>query len=194
MCIFFFAETVINAPIEGSEQDQANEQTSQNAQIQQFKLAEIVDDEEITSGDKLLDNETVLPTNENCNYYEYAEDEQNLMPTSVYQKTCEIVEKTKRIQPSTLGSLASLESVEKLRSVNCRTVLWYVTFVGFMVNYVYRININIAIVEMVSMGKVHASIPSVTNTSKDGLLQTFNSTAIKVDDVSTVVQLCKFCT
>lgn len=30
-----------------------------------------------------------------------------------------------------------------------RTILWYIVFVGFSVNYMIRININIAIVEMI---------------------------------------------
>lgn len=34
--------------------------------------------------------------------------------------------------------------------VKARTVLWYLTFVGFAMNYMIRININIAIVDMIS--------------------------------------------
>lgn len=33
--------------------------------------------------------------------------------------------------------------------VKSRTVLWYYVFVGFAVNYMIRINVNIAIVDMV---------------------------------------------
>ncbi|KAI8123658.1 hypothetical protein FF38_12474 [Lucilia cuprina] len=36
--------------------------------------------------------------------------------------------------------------------VQARTVLWYLTFVGFAVNYMIRINLNITIVEMVVTG------------------------------------------
>lgn len=172
-------------------QGDSNEKTDQNARNEQFKLAERVDDEETKSCDKLLDldNELELPPIENASE---KEDEQNLMPTPVYQKTCEILEKKQRVQTTAYGSLTSLKSIKKIRNVNCRTVLWYVTFVGFMVNYVYRININIAIVEMVSIGKVHTSIPSVANASTEGFSQAFNTTAIKIDDVSSLSKFCTF--
>lgn len=35
------------------------------------------------------------------------------------------------------------------KSINARTVLWHVTFWGFVVNYMVRCNINMAIVSMV---------------------------------------------
>lgn len=35
------------------------------------------------------------------------------------------------------------------KSIKCRTVLWHVTFWGFVVNYMVRCNINMAIVSMV---------------------------------------------
>lgn len=34
--------------------------------------------------------------------------------------------------------------------VRARSVLWYLTFIGFAMNYMIRININIAIVDMIS--------------------------------------------
>lgn len=33
--------------------------------------------------------------------------------------------------------------------IKARTVLWYLTFFGFAVNYIIRINVSIAIVEMI---------------------------------------------
>lgn len=33
--------------------------------------------------------------------------------------------------------------------VTARTVLWYMTFIGFIVNYMIRINLNITIVDMI---------------------------------------------
>lgn len=33
--------------------------------------------------------------------------------------------------------------------VSARTVLWYMTFMGFIVNYMIRINLNITIVDMI---------------------------------------------
>lgn len=51
------------------------------------------------------------------------------------------------------GSVATIKSIDKSNSINCRMVLWYITFFGFMINYMYRININIAIVGMVASRK-----------------------------------------
>lgn len=67
------------------------------------------------------------------------DDEKTPMSKRVYQSTTEPVSKK-------WGS-----------NVNCRTVLYYVAFVGFMVNYMYRVNINIAVVGMVSAKKVTVS-------------------------------------
>lgn len=39
---------------------------------------------------------------------------------------------------------------EESVGIRARTVLWYLTFVGFAMNYMIRININIAIVDMIS--------------------------------------------
>lgn len=39
---------------------------------------------------------------------------------------------------------------EETVGIKARTVLWYLTFVGFAMNYMIRININIAIVDMIS--------------------------------------------
>jgi sugar phosphate permease len=39
---------------------------------------------------------------------------------------------------------------EETVGVKARTVLWYLTFVGFAMNYMIRINVNIAIVDMIS--------------------------------------------
>lgn len=39
---------------------------------------------------------------------------------------------------------------DAIKGVKARSVLWYLTFIGFAVNYMIRININIAIVDMIS--------------------------------------------
>jgi hypothetical protein len=39
---------------------------------------------------------------------------------------------------------------EESVGIKARSVLWYLTFVGFAMNYMIRININIAIVDMIS--------------------------------------------
>jgi hypothetical protein len=41
-------------------------------------------------------------------------------------------------------------SKEEVVGVKARSVLWYLTFIGFAMNYMIRININIAIVDMIS--------------------------------------------
>lgn len=40
---------------------------------------------------------------------------------------------------------------EEIEGIKARTVLWYMTFFGFAVNYVIRINANIAIVDMIDL-------------------------------------------
>lgn len=42
-----------------------------------------------------------------------------------------------------------MEAEEPVGGVKARTVLWYLTFVGFAMNYMIRINVNIAIVDMI---------------------------------------------
>lgn len=42
------------------------------------------------------------------------------------------------------------KEAEGTEGVKARSVLWYLTFVGFAMNYMIRININIAIVAMIS--------------------------------------------
>lgn len=39
---------------------------------------------------------------------------------------------------------------EKIAGVKARSVLWYLTFFGFAMNYMIRINFNIAVVSMIS--------------------------------------------
>lgn len=45
-----------------------------------------------------------------------------------------------------------------------RTILWYLVFVGFSVNYMIRINVNIAIVDMLS-SRYGAMKPATVNSS-----------------------------
>lgn len=39
----------------------------------------------------------------------------------------------------------------EIKGVKSRTVLWYLTFSGFAINYIIRINVPIAIVEMIDL-------------------------------------------
>ncbi|KAH8240341.1 hypothetical protein KR038_004132 [Drosophila bunnanda] len=59
--------------------------------------------------------------------------------------------------------------------VEARTVLWYMTFMGFIVNYMIRINLNITIVDMVAK-KVVPSL--LANATLEG-----NSTALPVEEL-----------
>lgn len=54
---------------------------------------------------------------------------------------------------SAKGSLLTLKSISPKR-IRARTVLWYLVFCGFAVNYMIRITVNIAIVDMISQKKV----------------------------------------
>lgn len=45
-----------------------------------------------------------------------------------------------------------------------RTILWYLVFVGFSVNYMQRCNLNIAIIDMISTETASAKL-SATNLS-----------------------------
>lgn len=44
--------------------------------------------------------------------------------------------------------------------IKARSVLWYLTFIGFAMNYMIRININIAIVDMISPEYKSAAVTS----------------------------------
>lgn len=67
-----------------------------------------------------------------------------------------------------------VESQSKSKSsINARTVLWHVTFWGFVVNYMVRCNINMAIVSMV--------IPRVpTNRSEVRVSECFNHSSVSL--------------
>lgn len=46
---------------------------------------------------------------------------------------------------------------EKTEGIRARTILWYMTFFGFAVNYIIRINASIAIVDMIDVSYKKAS-------------------------------------
>lgn len=69
--------------------------------------------------------------------------------------------------------------VKPKRSINARTVLWHVTFWGFVVNYMARCNINMAIVSMV--------VPrGTTNTSIVKVSECFNHSFVFLPQNSTL--------
>lgn len=113
------------------------------------------------------------------------EDEHSLVSRSlVYPSPGERTPKKVNLISTVTESIASLKSFEKTRTINCRTVLWYMSFVGFMVNYIFRLNVNIAIVEMVSRKKATTTGYS-TSECFHALNATVNSTFGKLDDVCT---------
>lgn len=65
--------------------------------------------------------------------------------------------------------------------VQARTVLWYLVFIGFAVNYMIRINLNITIVEMIAKKPLlavstTAQTPLLTNFTQSTLVKSNNNT------------------
>lgn len=80
------------------------------------------------------------------------------------------------------GSITTIKSCDKTKSINSRTILWYLTFFGFIINYLFRININIAIVGMVAQRKsINQSAVHAVCAAIPMLNTTFNHT-----DVATI--------
>lgn len=71
------------------------------------------------------------------------------IPHSKLPGKCEKVETN--FLSSAFGSVTTIKSAGRKQTINARTVLWYFSFVGFAINYMLRVNINIAITEMVTM-------------------------------------------
>lgn len=68
-----------------------------------------------------------------------------------------------------------------LIAVQARTVLWYLVFIGFAVNYMIRINLNITIVEMIAKKPLlavstTAQTPLLTNFTQSTLVKSNNNT------------------
>lgn len=51
-----------------------------------------------------------------------------------------------------------------------RTILWYLVFMGFSVNYMQRCNLNIAIIDMID--STHLKILATSNASSECLVNT----------------------
>lgn len=129
------------------------------------------------------DSSTRLAAEKNGNKHQIENDdvEQHLMSPKVYQNTTEPVHKIDHHhRPS------------KWSSMNCRRILWYVTFVGFMVNYMYRININIAIVEMVSIKKTTVSSDHSSECIAHQMTQSSVNVTTTMEVISYIYVLCVF--
>lgn len=120
------------------------EQSVRNENIDQIRQSQEIGPDNQQSNVKNIGSSTLLAgtkSGKNDENQPENDAEKYLMSKKVYQNTTEPVN----------------QRSSKCGSVNCRTVLWYVAFVGFMMNYMYRVNINIAIVEMVSIKKTTVS-------------------------------------
>ncbi|XP_055299849.1 sialin isoform X2 [Sitodiplosis mosellana] len=160
-------EKVISVPTDESENIEIDAQPTDET--------ERIDDEK-----GLLQNTKTIVADHNMKSEN--EDEQHLVPHSpVYQKTVESSPKKINLISSTIGSITSLKSFEKTSTIKCRTILWYMSFVGFMVNYIYRLNVNIAIVEMVAK-KTSATSSYHPSECVVAFNQTINSSAVQVYD------------
>lgn len=149
--INFVSETVIIVPAANTV---GVEQSEQNENIQQIRQSREIgpntQNNAIRRGSSIIFRDANLskPIEKHELDKNQAEndDEQYLMSNKVYRKTTKALNRKDEHPRSS-----------KWATVNCRTVLWYIAFVGFMVNYMYRININIAIVHMVSIKKTTIS-------------------------------------
>lgn len=164
----FVLETVIIVPTANT----VAEQSVRNENIEQIRQSREIGPDNQQSNVKHIGSSTLLAgaksgksseTHKNDENQPENDDEKYLMSKKVYQTTTEPVNKEDNQRSSKWGS------------VNCRTILWYISFVGFMVNYMYRININIAIVEMVSIKKT--TISNDHHTSECVANQLFESPA-----------------
>lgn len=70
------------------------------------------------------------------------------------------------------------EERERTRGVKTRNILWYLAFFGFGINYIIRINVSIAIVEMVDANMKKSSGNQTVVTSECIIAR--NSTQSKV--------------
>lgn len=52
-------------------------------------------------------------------------------------------------------------------TVQARTVLWYLVFIGFAVNYMIRINLNITIVEMITTKRAATPVLKITRAANE---------------------------
>lgn len=97
-------------------------------------------------------NEHAAETNETTASNDQPNSETNDALDSNGPQICEQHETN--LLTTAFGSITTIKSADKTKSINCRTILWYLAFFGFIVNYLFRININIAIVGMVAKRKM----------------------------------------
>lgn len=71
------------------------------------------------------------------------------IPHTKLPEKCEKIETN--FLSSAFGSVTTIKSAGRKQSINARTVLWYYSFVGFAIIYMLRVNINIAITEMITL-------------------------------------------
>lgn len=89
-------------------------------------------------------NEPLITNDENSEKISASESHQSNITFTLPEKV------VSSLYSSTKGSLNQLKKTKRMKS---RTVLWWLVFVGFAINYMIRINLNITIVDMVSQKK-----------------------------------------
>lgn len=82
--------------------------------------------------------------------------EEDYVQNDIHQRpssTSSMLLPTKTSQVPKIHKSVVSPSYSRSSRVDARTVLWYLTFCGFAINYMIRININITIVDMVVVAK-----------------------------------------
>lgn len=113
------------------------------------------------------------------------------IPRFISPGKCEIIE-TKNLS---FGSVTTIKSTGRRQLVRARTVLWYFAFTGFAINFMLRVNMNIAITEMVTFNPSRHTVSSnhsqvsecIVNRFVDGntTIVESNSSSSMIDAIST---------
>lgn len=135
--------------------------------------------------DESPDDENRINSNGNERKESHASVKTTENGTTIHQMMLHCEKVPASLLASAFGSVTTIKSIGKKQTVNCRTVLWFLTFFGFMINYMFRININIAIVEMVATRKVS----SVSHVSECIVESMVNSTILS--STAAVHPVCK---
>lgn len=110
------------------------------------------------------------------------------IPAPKLPEKCEKIETN--FLSSAFGSVTTIKSAGRKQTINARSVLWYFSFVGFAINYMMRVNVNIAITEMVTLNaSKHGNHMSecIVHTFKNSTTEfarNINTTRLMVDAIS----------
>lgn len=88
---------------------------------------------------------------------------------------------------------ARIKAVESGVGVKSRSVLWYLTFFGFAINYILRINASITIVDMIDMSHRKSSSNKTIVTSECIIVDTnFSSTSPELSNELNLAETEKY--